>query len=392
MPIVAIPVVAILVVALLAVLLLLAVEQFGKALAAIMPGFHIPGVGSIRSWITAHISEAISSISSYLDSYVHPLSVFISSHFTVFRTFLSLLSDLALDTHTALYGLAAHTVPMALSHAKQYAIGLVNAAEAKALSLYHSSLTYAHDLANYVLGQALAQIAYVEIQAALHYHLSLTYARDLVNYALGVTGSAIAAVDARATGLYHLSLAYAHDLAGAVENNTIALYHSASVALENRYQQALAFASAVAKAESTAVVNGLNSALVTDIEHAWPLVIAGIDDVIDVAGADFPDVVADLRGLARSLPRDLPTAIAMSTAIAIPLLRLAKDCTMPNCRNLSQVGRDLQELFGLLQTGGLLLLVGEAAHSPANVAHDIVRVLHPVIVDMQSLAKEMLGV
>jgi hypothetical protein len=391
MPLVVIPAIAILVIALLAVLLLLAAEQFGKALAAIMPGFHIPGLGSIRSWITTHISEAISSVTSYLDGYVHPLSVFIASHFTVFKTILSLISDLALDTHSALYGLATHTVPMALSHAKQFAAGLVSAAEAKALSLYHLSLTYAHDLVNYALGLAMAQIAYAEAQALIHYHQSLTYAHDLVNYALNTALSSIAALDAKAVGLYHLSLTYAHDLAAAVESNAVALFKSASLTIESRYQQALTFAAGAAKAESTAVLNGLNSALVTDIEHAWPLVVTGIEGVIDVAGVDFPDVVADLRGIARSLPRDLPAAIAMSTAIAIPLLRLAKDCTMPNCRNLSQVGRDLQELFGLLETGGLLLLVGEAAHNPSSVAHDIVSVLHPIVVDMQSFAKSILG-
>lgn len=392
MPVLAVPAATVVIIGLIAILLLLGWELFTKAVTHVVPAWHIPGLGSLRGWIESHLHDGLNALAGYFDTYVHGLTATILAPVVLLRTFLTGITKGLGATHLLFWAILNHTIPVAKSELRKFAVSLVAGIEAKALNWYHSSLKFASDLGSYVLTAALTRIAFVEAQALSWYHTGLHYAEDLASFVLHAALAEVAAARAEALNFYHLSLHYAQDLAGYVQSQAVGLFHTAMVTIETRYQQALAFAAGAAKAEATAVLHGLNGALITDIEHAWPIVIAGIDDVIDAAAGEFTDIVDDLKGISRSLPRDLPAAIAATTAIAIPLLRLAKDCTMPNCRNLSQVGRDLQALFTVIESGALIAVLAEAASNPAGLADIIRSTLGPLVDTAVSATKSEVGV
>lgn len=392
MPVLAVPAAALVIAALLAVVLLLGWEIFSKAITNLVPAWHVPGLGSFRGWIESHLRDGFNAVTGYLDSHSHALISLVTYPVILFKKFFTGFVTAFAATHLLLWAILNHTVPVAMSELRRFALAQVAALEAQALNWYHLSLKNASDLVRYALGQALAGITALRVDALNWYHLALKNADDLANYVLRAALAEVAHIRADALNWYHLSLHYADDLAGYVQAQSVGLFHSALATIEARYQAALAFAAGAAKAEATAVLHGLNGALVTDIEHAWPIVIAGIDDVIDVAAGDFTDVVGDLRNISRALPRDLPAAIAATTALAIPLLRLAKDCTMPNCRNLSQIGRDLQALFAVVESGVIIGLLAEAANDPAGLSNAVRSVLGPLVNSAVGAVKSEVGV
>jgi hypothetical protein len=354
MPVLAVPVAILVIAGLFAICLLLAYEQGAKWVSYVVPSWHIPGLGSLRGWIQSHLRDGYNALAGYLDGYVHNLVAMVTHPVIFLRALFTMLTTTLASTHILLWAILNHTVPVAMSELRKFASATSALVQAQALSWYHLGLKYSSDLASYVLGAALAEVAHLRADALNWYHLGLKYTQDLGSYVL-------------ATALAEVAAAKADALRWS--------------------QQALTDAEQFAKAETTAALSGLTGALITDIEHSWPAVIAGIDGVIDVADGAFTDVVDDLRAIGRDLPDSLPGAIAATTAIAIPLLRLARDCTMPNCRNLSQVGRDLQSLFGALETGGLLTLLFEAARDPAGTARVVSDTLGPIVRESADLVR-----
>lgn len=392
MPLLAVPPALAVIIALFAILLLLGWELFAKGVTFVVPSWHILGLGSLRGWIESHLHSGYNAIAGYLDSHSHALIAMVTYPVILLKKFFTGFVLALSATHLLLWAILNHTVPVAMSELRKFAVAQVAALGAQALNWYHLSLKNASDLASYALGQAIAGISALRADALNWYHLSLKNASDLANYVLHAALAEVAAARAEALNWYHLSLHYADDLAGYVQAQSVALFHSALATIESRYQAALAFATSAAKAEATAVLHGLNGALVTDIEHAWPIVIAGIDDVIDAAAGEFSDVVGDLRNITRSLPRDLPAAIAATTAIAIPLLRLAKDCTMPNCRNLSQIGRDLQAMFAIIEGGAVIALLAEAVNNPEGLANTLETALNAILGPAVEFTKSEVGI
>lgn len=378
MPVLVIPAGAVLIAALFALLLLLCWDQFAKALAALVPSWHLPGTGSIRDWITGHIHEAYSSVAGYLDKYVSPLTKFIVAPVVVLT---GLFNEAGALDH-ALFDFGVRiikvTVPRAVAVLRGEAAALERRVKAYALILKAESMVYAHGQALWALAQATDLYREARALSVALYNQSSAFTRTEV--ALAEAAAVTLYHDARAfsTALYNQSTAFTRSEIAGARADAAALFRQAQATVELRFGQAEAYAEAAAAAAASAAVAGLTGALVTDLDVLWPVAVGAIDDVIDVAEGAFTDAVSDLRGLAREIPDSLPAAIATSIAVAIPLLRLAKDCTIPNCRNLSQVGRDFQALFGAFEAGGLLALVAAAARDPEGTAHLLNDTLGPI--------------
>lgn len=391
MPVLVIPAGAVIILALFALLLLLAWDQFARAVSALAPSWHIPGAGSLRGWILDHIHDAYNTVAGYLDRYVAPLTRFVVAPVVVLT---SLFNEAgALDR--ALYNFGVRivtvTVPRAVAVLRSEAAALERRVRAYALTLKAEAQVYAH-------GQALWSLA----QSTLLYQQARGFTVTLYNQSTAFTRAEVAQAEAVAAGFYHDSRVFAAGLydqsvaftraqIGAAEAHAAVLFGQAAHTIEVRFGEAEAYAKTAADAAATAAVAGLTGALITDLDQLWPVAVGAIDDVIDVADGAFADVLSDLRGISRAVPTSLPGAIAGTLGIALPLIKLARDCTIPNCRNLSQVGRDLQSLFGLVETGGFLALVAAAARDPERTADALEGTLGPVLRAAADQAEHMIG-
>lgn len=388
----AVPVLAILAIAVLAILLLLAWEQFANAVSQLVPSWHLPGLGNLRGWITGHIADAYHGVAGYLDKYVAPLVHFISSPFVVITALVNELGALDHSLYSFTARVVTITVPRAVAVLRGEARALENRVRSYALSLQRAAMAYALTEARAVESEAHAWVLQARADAVRLVDAAEAYARA---GDLAVAAEALHLVgDARtfAAQLYQQGLAFARAEVAAAESAAGALFRQAESDLVLTLRKAESYADAAAQAAASAALAGLAGVLVTDLDQLWPAVPAVIDDVIDVAAGAFTDVVDDLRGLSRDLPAGLPAAIALSLGIAVPLLRLAKDCTIPNCRNLSQFGREIQDLFSLVEDGALLALLTAAATDPEGAADEVQNTLAGGMTTLANGFADLIGV
>lgn len=152
---------------------------------------------------------------------------------------------------------------------------------------------------------------------------------------------------------------------------------------------------AIAQAETTAVTAAA-TAITTDIEHVTHAVWIDLDDAVSaavgVAATDFPDITAWLRDISTTAATDIAGVTALSVATAGTLARYLEQCGMPNCRNLSKFGRDLQDLFRLFEGGTFLAVLAEMIADPEGAARDVESVVGPIASGVADTARSLLGV
>jgi len=392
MPVLAIPAAAVLIIAGLALLILLAWQQFANALSKLIPSWHIPGFGSLRGWITDHIADAYHEVAGYLDKYIDPAVKFVTSPFVVIMALVNEMG--ALDHALFNFGvrIVTVTIPRAVAVLRREAAALELRVKAYALTLRAEAELYAHAQALLVEAEARTFALAARADAVRLFTVAESDARG---FALAARADAVRLFDdARAFSarLYDDGTAYTRAQVAAATATAAGLFRQAEADVILRLGQAEAYADKAATAAASAALAGLAGQLATDLDQLWPAVPAVIDDVIDVADGAFTDVLSDLRGISRAVPGSLPAAIAVSLGIAVPLLRLAKDCTIPNCRNLSQVGRDLQSLFDLVEDGALLALLAAAATDPEGAATDALSGLAGPMTGLADEFADLIGV
>lgn len=157
---------------------------------------------------------------------------------------------------------------------------------------------------------------------------------------------------------------------------------------------------ASAEALAFAQVQALQRGIYTDLETwgdqalnlAWPDAIPDLQALRGTLGLDFPwlnDLLGLLAGAgAAGLLGALIRALAGTQAIT----RLANDCIVPTCRNLSGLGNDLQNLGALFAAGTIFAWLAEGATNPAGWAADTAAVLGPLGNGTITTAKSVLGV
>jgi hypothetical protein len=110
----------------------------------------------------------------------------------------------------------------------------------------------------------------------------------------------------------------------------------------------------------------------------------------DVLGADFP-WLNDLAGLmAGAGTAGLLGALIRSMATSQAVTKLATDCIVPNCRNLSGLGSLLSELSGLLEGDIIFALLAAAVTDPAGAARDIEAAIYQPAADAVHLFSGLL--
>jgi len=289
----------------------------------------------------------------------------------------------------AINTLFTQTIPDAENRALNYALGLVRTAEADADHLF----TVARTDIDAVARTAAAQAETLFKEAESYADRAVSDLRTAVDAAITAAertaaSEVSAAEQALAAGITSLGHDVANDLAGlATSTNSDIARLAKDITAEG---QAVA---AVASANLAAAVSGIYTDLDTwgnrAVAEVWPDADADIDALRQAIGSGFPDInglLGDLAGLGAA---GLLGALIRSIAGTAAVTELAADCIVPNCQNLSQLGRDLQELLSLASTAAMIAWLVFAVTDPAGAAADIQDValnpLRTVITDASHL-------
>lgn len=369
MPVVAVGAIGAVVAALLALLVLYGIAVLARSVGNLVPNWHIPGLGNIRSFVIGAANSAIHALTGWLENAVGAAANFVLAPWHVmsqlYGKIVSLLNSLY-ATLVNLYSYARHIYDLAAAYAHK----LYDTAIGYALTLYHQSLAYAARLAG--LGKVFAHGLYI--------------------LALAAITEAYAAATAWATKLYGLALHASADAYSAATAYAAKLYDLASAESLRLYHQALRYAEAVAATSATAAVG----VLATDIVHVgqveWVKIRDEVKALEGVLAADLPDIGAAVRAIDTDLPLDVAAVITGVLAIDIPVLRFLRECGVPNCKNLGKFGRDLTGLFGVVEGAALLAFLAAMIRDPHGAAAETVDTLDGVFTATVHAFEDLVGV
>lgn len=390
MPIVLVPIAAVLVIALLLFVLYYAIRQFVQILANVFGDISIPGLGSIAAWIVRQAEGLGQLIYAYVDSQVHPFAVLIYAPVR----FISYLGNVIQTTVNVIYNqlhvIIAVRIPFAINwadHLYNEARTFVVARVAAAVALVRTDIAAAFALSRN-WADHLYNVAHAEIVAAEAFAIS--WADHIYNVAHAEISNVFNSAISWADHLYNAVRAELYSQIALVRAEATALFRAAENDTRIAIQGAETFAQAVAIKEADAAIAAVTGVLVTDIPGLWGATIGAIDDIEKVAAGGLTDAIDTLRGIDRSLPASIPAAITAVLGLALATAKLERDCVIPNCQNLSQVGRDIQALFGVVEDGALLAFLGAAIANPSGTARAAENELVPVLSGVSSAFKAMI--
>lgn len=392
MPVVAIPAVAVACLALLALLILWGAKAFGQALASFIPK-DLPVLGDkLHNFVLAFITIAEAAVTWIMASFIRPAINWVLAPVYRIIDFIDSTYALARTVATSWSWLLNSALPAIIRKLEGYAHSLVVAARAYTLHLYRLAQHYAASLYHRATAYAARLYHAATARALALYHLARTYAHDLVHAEAAVRAAAVAA-----------ARVYAHDIAHAVSADLGKAVHVLDAEIKAITSTVIpdigkAVAAGVKDAETfaTAAAAGAVGALVTDVDKAIEAVVDGL--IIDIGvlegviGTDLPDIGDLVHGISRAIPTDLAGALGLSFALERVMARYMARCGIPNCRNLSKIGRDLQELFKVLEGGAFLGLLAYMVGDPGGAAREAESVLGPIANGTANAARNLIGV
>ena len=283
-------------------------------------------------------------------------------------------------------------VPNTANTVQGYAYGLYRDAINYGEQVWTDSTGYAYDLWQNATAYAYGL-----------YRDAINYGEQVWNDATAFIQSAFAQATAYAYGLYISGWNYAtsiwNDASAAIasaESTAIAhadgLFNAAESDIQNVAAGAAAALSSTAAGIAGSIYTDLDNVASGALAGAWPDAAGDIGALRNVLGGDFPDIQALLPWLAGAGAAGLSGVLFRSLAGTAAITRLADDCIVPNCRNLSQFGQDLQGLIGDIPAAAMLAWFIFLVTDPAGWAADTEAVASGVADTATTAARTLLGV
>lgn len=392
MPVLILPAAGALALAALALVILLAWSLFGKSMAHVIPDWHIPLLGSIQRAALTLIGTAFHKVEGAAEAAVRPIGHALYYPVHAWSVMTQAVVHGFGEVHATEHWITRVQAPR-IYHRAVAAIAGQLAAVYRRISAVHVAVdAYVHYAITHDAALAKADAAAVRGWAATriaHLGVRIVHLRaDLAGTRAYVLTQARRYVDAEgvrvrvwtAVRLDHLSVRVEHlraDLAGATAHVLA---------------QAHAYADRAGHDAQVAAINQLNTSATAHIAQDWQGIRDETDALLGEIGADFPKVAADLRDLPISLPTTVPVALSAALAAAIPMLRLARDCTVPNCRNLSRFGRDLADMEAAVEGVDVFAWLAEMVTHPGSAAADLAADLTGPAQAVVTDARDLLGV
>lgn len=257
-----------------------------------------------------------------------------------------------------------------------------------------------------LFGQASKDIAAAEAaairQAETWYHDATAYTDQAVTAAEKALAADITAAErTAAAGLSAAEQSLTAAVSGVASSATADLNALASGTNADIARLARDISQSVGAAESIAASNlsAVQAGIYTDLQswgdqavtNVWPDAADDIATLRKVIGSDFPwlnDLLGALGGLGAA---GLAGALVRSMAGTEAITRLAADCIVPNCRNLSGLGNDLAQLLGDASLAAMLAWLIFAVTDPAGWAQETYDVAGAPLAAVASAASHLIG-
>ena len=392
MPVVAAPALIAVAAALLALLILYGIKYFVQAVAHLMPR-NIPLIGDfLYKTILAIGAAAMAVIQWIMADFIRPAINWVLAPVYAFLNWMAGVETAVDIFANQIVWLIAHGIPQLAADLRHLIRRLVDGARALAHRLVHDL----HVLMRAAIAHALATAL-----AAVHDARVLT--RDLVDGARALAHRLHDNLESWATRAIAASLATAlshiHSLrvwtAGELDK-VRGIIHSELAVAEGYTDTAVSDAiKAMQYATSVAIAGVIQTVdvdTVAPLAAAWPGIIDDVTTLEGVIATDLPDIGAAIRAIPRAVPTDLTGALAIVGAISVPMLRYMRDCGIPNCRNLSSLGRELANLLDDLAGGAFLAMLIALAADPAGTARFLHDNVEPIAEDAIGAARNLIGV
>ena len=391
---IAIPVVAAVVIALMALLLLYGLKVLGKGLASIFPSSIGVSVVSIhpRAWIEAGVDALAAGIAWIIGDVIRPMINLVEGPVVSVINFVEGLAYHAEQAAAAVWWIVNDGIPQAVQRLDSLAWTLYE--DGKAIAA--AGTAYVDSLAwrLYETARGLVAATAAQLGDAIHFYY---------NGAVAEIGSVDAKLGDAIHFYYNAAVADAAALVKTAEADFTRELSQVAGGVAGAVGTAEAFTKAAvagalvtAGTQATATAEATVGALVTDVDNALAPVVTGvIDDVgslVGVLGTDFPDVTSILKEIDLTKVGSLAGGLLGALSITRALTRLAEDCTVPNCRNLSQYGRDLQALLGVVEGAAFLGLIIDMIRNPEATAVTIENTLGGVARDTVTGIRDLIGV
>lgn len=369
MPVVAVGAVAAVVAALMALLLLYGSAALARMVANLIPNWHLPGLGNIRSFVLGAANAALHTVAGWLDAAVGNAANWVLAPWHILNALIAKVASVGHSIYHAILAarLLAHTIYTALLHFVGARIATV---EHLAYYLYAAAIALTHSVYATLLHFVGQRIASVVHYAEFLYAAAKAYAAGVYSTLLHFVGERVSALEHYAQVLTREAIAYA-DL---------------------RFTQAIHYAEAIAKTTATAAIG----VLTTDIAHAIHIPWIDIRDEVavleGVIATDLPDVGALVRAIPKAVPLDIAATMTGVLAIDRMMLKYLQECGIPNCKNLGGLGKDLLKLLELVGGAGLLAYLAAMVHDPVGTADETDRVLSGLVEGTVTTFRDLIGV
>ena len=338
MPLLALAPILLVFAALMALLIVYGAQAFGRAVASIIPNWHVPFLGNLRDIALAGINLALGTIKGWLESTLQPMARVLAYPIFLIRNFIDEIGANLDSIGGRLLYILSYKIPAVWHSALQFTRDMIGAVQRQILN---------------VLAQAKL-LAYAAELAAIHYTQQITGAlQTQIRNALTVALRAAFAAEVAA-------VRYTNDVAGALQTQ-----------IKNALTFAITHADAAAAAAERGAITAVNTTVAIADAAVVPTIIDEIRAIEGVLATDLPDIRALVRAVPRAIPRDLAGTLALTGTVEAVMTRYLRECGIPNCKNLGKYGHDFQAITGLVEAGAFLALLLEAAHNPEVAATEV---------------------
>lgn len=357
--------------AIFALLFMLAWAQWGHGITGSL-NIDLPYIGNVIGRYVGYALEgAYQTLVGWFDGAVGPVADLILRPLIALENTISSAVGAAENTYNALYVITTRTIPNAVGTSFNVSLLITeqyyNRAYGDALNFYNQATGYA----NYVLAysQALFNrgVAYTDTAVGT--------LRSYVDGTAAALAGQLSAATTNLTGLITAGIGQAQ--AYTLRAYDAAISYSQTLALKAAADLATAATQLESYADATAIA--ATGVLATDLDTAISSTLAGIYTDVDGAVHDTiglittgdEDILSALQAFPASIPLDLAGLAALTGITSLTLARYLRDCGIPNCQNLSQLGRDLQAAIALVDDAAFLGLIFDLIHHPQSAAQEV---------------------
>lgn len=378
MPVLAVVSLELVFAAILPLILLAATEILVKILTWIIPSVSIPGIGNLKDRAKEAFNIALSAEWRLMDDTLKPLA-------TMFHTIVDGITWVFRGIKDGLYQgyiLLTWLFKDALPALSRWIVSQLRSLgaliERTASAVKDFAVRYADQIWTRTAGALSA------LEARLRRYIDAqdgAVARTL-EAELGIvvkwTAGQLAALRTYVDGQIAAVVTWARAQLASLRHDLNARIDQVIQWAQGRFAAADKHAEAVADAAYRGAIATVDSEVRTGAAPGWGALVGAAVGLGAEAGAEFGAAVEHAGDVPHNVPVNVAAAIGALTTVTTALTVLARDCTVPNCRNLSKYGNELAGLMGALEAGLVWELAAAAAADPEGTASAVRHIVGPV--------------